>query len=200
MKFIRILCFGLLFTFAGSVQAQQFEVTPFYGYRFGGAVQNDVNGRSYDFEDAPAYGLFLDFSPKDSDMKFEVLWSHQDSSIDLQGFTGLGKLDFAIDEIQLGGVLETGRGRLREYISALAGATHYSTDGYGATTEFSLSIGGGLKFQLLRNVALRADLRGYCTVVESSSAFIYSNGVTLVSISGSSLWQGEASVGVSITF
>jgi opacity protein-like surface antigen len=179
----------------------RFEISPFYGYRFGGEVQNRYTGRTYSFEDSEAYGLFLDYAPRPNwPAKLELLWSHQDSSVNLQGLSGLGKVDLSIDQIQIGGSLERGNQHLRGYVSLLAGATHYSTDGYGSDTKFSLSLGGGVKYFLTRNLALRADLRGFCTIVNGSGGFISNGGSTTVVFSGSGVWQGEATLGVSLAF
>lgn len=189
------------FTFYKPItQEQRFGISPFYGYRFGGEVENPTSGSTYSFEDSPAYGVFLDYAPVNYYGRYEFLWSRQDSSVDFQGDNGLGKVDLTIDEFQIGGVLEFGSERLREYVSAHAGVTHYSSDGYGDDTKFSLGIGVGLKAFLTKNIYLRADLRGFCTVVEAEGSFIYANGVTVATFSGSTLWQGQASVGVGITF
>jgi hypothetical protein len=182
-------------------EATRFEISPFYGCRFGGEVQNPFPGRTYGFRDSEAYGLFLDVAPRpNSPAKFELLWSRQDSSVNLQGLAGLGRVDLSIDQIQIGGSLERGGQHLREYVSLLAGATYYSTDGYGSDTRFSLGLGGGVKYFLIRNLALRADLRGFCTIVDSSGAFISNGGATVVAFSGSAIWQGQATMGVSLAF
>lgn len=181
-------------------QTQQFGIAPLYGYRFGGAVQDNNTGTTYRFEDGPAYGLSLDYAPVDYYGRYELLWSHQDSRLDFHGDNGLGQVDVAIDVIQLGGELEFGTEQLRTYVSADAGATHFSSAGYGDDTKFSLGIGVGEKVFLTKNIYLRADLRGFCTVVKAQGSFIFANGVTAASFSGSTLWQGQASVGVGVTF
>ena len=192
---------GLVLACTSQLHAQRLEISPFYGYRFGGEVQNPLTGRTYGFRDSEAYGLFLDLAPRpNSPAKLELLWSRQDSSVNLQGLAGLGRVDLTIDEIQIGGSLERGGQHLREYVSLLAGATYYSTEGYGSETRFSLGLGGGVKYFLTRNLALRADLRGFCTIVDSSGGFISTGGSTVVVFSGSTVWQGQATVGVSLAF
>ena len=181
-------------------QTLQFGISPFFGYRFGGEVENRDTGATYSFEDGPAYGVFLDYAPKDYYGRYELLWSHQDSSLDFHGDNGLGKVDIKIDVIQIGGVLEFGEERLRTYVSAHAGATHFSSGDYGDDTKFSFGIGGGVKAFLTKNIYLRADIRGFCTVTEAEGSFIYANGVTVASFSGTTFWQGQASAGVGITF
>lgn len=181
-------------------QTTRFEVAPFYGYRFGGEVENNNTGATYNLDDGPAYGLFLSYAPMDYYGRFELLWSHQDSSVNFNGDYGLGKVDVTIDVIQVGGECEYGSKSLRGYVSADLGATHFSSDGYGDDTKFSFGIGGGGKAFLTRNIYLFADLRGFCTVTEAQGSFIYYNGTTVASFTGSAFWQGQASVGVGFTF
>ena len=176
------------------------EISPAYGYRWGGGVKT-TDGQDLNFQDGRAYGLSLDYSPnRDSDLKFELLWSRQDSGINLDNAHGLNHLGLTVDEFQIGGVLETTYGRLHPYITGLLGASLFGPQGNDSEVRFSLSIGGGVKFFLLRNLAFRADLRGFCTVVESDSAFIYAGGVTIAHFSGSTLWQGEITGGLTVAF
>ena len=191
---------GSPFTFKPLTQTQPFGVSPFYGYRFGGEVEDPTTGVKYSFEDSSAYGLTLDFAPKNYYGRFELLWSHQDSSLNFRGNNGLGKVDLTIDVVQAGSMLEFGSERFREYVSLHIGATHYSSAGHDSDTYFSFGIGAGVKAFITRNIYLRADLRGFCTVVEAEGSFMYANGITVATFSGSTLWQGQASVGVGITF
>jgi opacity protein-like surface antigen len=184
-----------------TAQAQQLEITPNYGYRFGGTVQNSLTGQSYNFQDAPAYGLTLDYAPDtNSGGELELMWSRQDTSVNLGGLAAVGKVNLSIDQIQLGGSMQTAGQHLREYVSVLLGGTYYSPDGYNDDLRFSLSIGGGVKYFFTKNIALRGDLRGYCTFIDTSSAFISHNGTTLVAFSGSTIWQGQATIGLTIAF
>ena len=107
----------------------RFEISPFYGYRFGGAVQNPLTGRTYEFRDSEAYGLFLDMAPRPNwPVKFELLWSRQDSSVNLQGLGGLGRVNLTIDEIQIGGSLERG-GPASPRVCVAAGRGHVLLNG-----------------------------------------------------------------------
>jgi opacity protein-like surface antigen len=182
------------------VQKQQFAISPFYGYRFGGAVEDDTSGTSYSFEDSSAFGLFLDYAPENYAGRYELLWSHQDSSLDFQGNNGLGNVDLTIDVFQVGGVAEFGSERFREYVSVHVGVTHFAPDDFASETRFSFGIGAGVKAFVTKNLYLRADVRGFCTVTEASGSFIYVNGITVATFTGSTLWQGQVSVGCGITF
>jgi hypothetical protein len=196
---LAVLC--LLLAFNPLLQAQRLEISPFYGYRFGGEVQNALNGRTYGFQDSPAYGLMLDVAAQEkSDMKLELMWSRQDSKVDLEGLSGVGRVNLTIDQIQIGASGETGGKHFRQYLSGMAGATYFSPQGFDTDLRFSLGLGGGLKYFFTPNIALRGDLRGFCTFVDTSSAFISANGKTLVAFSGSTIWQGQATRGLSIAF
>src|SRR5262245_12980082 len=69
-------------------QTKNWGISPFFGYRFGGEVQNIDTGKTYGFADAPAYGVFLDYAPKDFYGRYEILWSHQDSELNFHGDSG----------------------------------------------------------------------------------------------------------------
>ena len=181
-------------------QTTRFGILPFFGYRFGGEAQDTDTDSTYRFEDSPAYGLIIDYAPMNYYGRFELLWSHQESSLDLRGNHGLGEVDLSIDVIQIGGEVEYGSDRVRGYVSAHVGATHFSFDDHRDETRFSFGIGGGAKVFLSKNVYLRGDLRGFCTVTDGEGSFIYDNGITVVTFSGSTLWQGQATAGVGITF
>jgi len=191
---------GFLFVSAIGLRAQSFEISPFFGYRFGGTIENS-RGESSDLKAAPAYGLSFDYSPyKNDSMKLELFWSRQDSQMDLGTVGGLEHMGLWVDVFQIGGVYESGQGRLHETVTALVGATVFSPEEGDVEARFSLSLGLGVKYFLSKNLALRADLRGYCTVVESEGAFISTGGNTVAYFSGSGFWQGEVSGGFTLSF
>jgi len=180
-------------------QAQVFEVSPFFGYRFGGTAQT-ISEHDTDLQAGCAYGLSLDYAPRGSEMKLELFWSRQDSGVDLDGAGGPGHLDLTVDQIMLGGAYEVGQGRLRETVTVLLGATVFSPESGETDARFGAAIGLGVKYYLLKNLAFRADLRGYCTVVEADTAFISTGGITVARFSGSAIWQGEVAGGLTLSF
>jgi hypothetical protein len=201
MKRIIVLAGGALLSTSLAVQGQVVELSPFYGYRFGGEIQIQPTGEHLSLKDAPAYGIAVDFAPKGGDFKLELLWSHQESSVNFNGYSGLGKVDVDVDQFMIGGVAETERGPWRAYVTGMLGATYFSSESNGSDTRFGLSVGVGAKYFLIKNrLALRADARGYCSFVSSEGAFIYYNGVTVATFSGSTLWQGEVSAGITLGF
>ena len=197
MKWIGI--FAWLFASLLSSQAQVFELSPFFGYRFGGSVKTS-DGEDTCLDPGRAYGVALDFAPQASDLKLELFWSRQDTGFDSGGFEGFNHIHLSIDEFQFGGVYEAGQGRLRETVTALVGATLFSSDAGDREARFSFGIGVGVKYYLLKHLALRADLRGYGTVVEADAAFISSGGGAVAYFSGDAIWQGEIAGGISLSF
>jgi hypothetical protein len=183
-----------------SLQAQVFEISPFYGYRFGGCFKTS-SGADTDLEASPSYGLAFDYAPDNSDeIKLELFWSRQDSRVDLEGSGEPNHVDVLVDEFQIGGVYEHGRGRFRETVTALVGATVFSPADSDRKVRPGFTFGLGAKYFLLKNLALRVDLRGSGTVVESEGAFISTAGGTVAYFTGSVLWQGEVSGGITLSF
>jgi len=201
MELKMIVIEGWLLVLSLAAQAQgMFEISPFYGYRWGGDIKN-ASGEELGLQAHRAYGLSLDYSPDAAaDVKLELLWSRQESGVEFQELSGFNHLRITVDEFQIGGFLETVYGRLHPYITGLMGASLFGPEGADSEVRFSFSIGGGVKFFLFRNLALRADVRGYCTIVESDSAFISAGGVTVARFSGSTMWQGEVSGGITLAF
>lgn len=198
MKRLLIGCVGwLLLSCAGAhAQGLAFELSPFFGYRFGGSIDSSA-GDDLDLKAGPAYGLALNLGPRDSEMKFELSWSRQESGIELDG---LDDLDVTVDEFMFGGVYEWGQGRFREYFTGVLGASVFDTPTSDPEAYFCIGIGGGVKYYVLKNLALRLDLRGFCNIVESEGAFISSGGYTVGYFSADTLWQGEISAGLTLSF
>ena len=91
------------------------------------------------------------------------------------------------------------------YLSLTAGATRFSADGgYGSETKFSMSLGGGLRLPFNDHLAATLGLRGYLSLVESDSQFFCVSGGEqsgcLVKSSGSTYFQGEAQLGLTLRF
>jgi hypothetical protein len=191
---------GLLLAALGVRAEVRLEISPHYGYRWGGSFETE-DDQDVGLKGGQAYGLSIDFKPfRDSDLKYELLWSRQESGVDLEDTWQMGHIGVTVDEFQVGGVLEAHQGRLHEYITGLVGATLFGPEGADSEVRFSFSIGGGVKFFIFRNLALRADVRGYCNIVESDSVFISSGGQTVIYFSGTTMWQGEVSAGFTLAF
>ena len=87
------------------------------------------------------------------------------------------------------------------YVVGGLGATFFSPGLGGLSDEVrpSGNVGIGWQWTLARNVALRTELRGTLSLINSSGEFFCSGGC-VVSIRGKTLAQAEGLLGVSIGF
>lgn len=180
------------------LHAEGVEVSPFYGYRFGGDFEDAATGDSYQIQSAPTYGIMLDLPFGTNGVRTELLWCRQNTDIQFPGADGPGLIDLTIDSWEIGAIADEKKDDFVEYISAHVGLTHMSAGGYGSDTRVNLSAAVGAKFFLKPNVALKAELRGICTFVDGDATFISIDGATLIQFTGSTMWQGQVTVGLSV--
>ena len=199
-----LIIFGILSILSVSTEsvAQNFEVTPFAGYRFGGDFEDSVTGFGLDIDDSESYGLILGFNMS-PETQLEFLYSHQSTKIEPKGlFSPTSLTDLDMDYYHLGGsYIWNPKKNLRPFIQASLGATHLNPDraGLGSETRFSFGIGGGVKYFFTKHIGLRLDGKALATVLNSNSAIFCSGGCT-VRIQGSTLWQFEGGLGVIFAF
>src|SRR5262252_6837318 len=104
MKLGMVAFLGCLLVSSLGAHAQgTFEISPFYGYRWGGDFET-AGGEKLGLQAGKAYGLSFDYTAS-PDLKFELLWSRQESSVDLHDVGGMNRLGVTVDEFQIGGVL-----------------------------------------------------------------------------------------------
>ena len=182
--------------------AQNFEVTPFAGYRFGGDFQDSGTGFGLDINDSESYGVVLGINTS-PETQIEFMYSHQPTEIKPTGtFSPTSLTDLDMDYYHLGGsYIWNPKRDLRPFIQASLGATHLNPDraGLGSETRFSFGFGGGVKYFITKHIGLRLDGRALATVLNSNSAIFCSGGCT-VRVQGSTLWQFEAGLGVIFAF
>jgi len=179
--------------------AVDFEIAPFVGYRFGGNFEDTNTQRSVDAKDSADFGIAFDveYAP---DRMVEVFYSHQ--STELKDTSP--NVDLDIEYFQIGGVAEYTQDTYTPYLVGTIGAARFSPSGdLDEETRFAATLGGGVKWFLNKNVALKFEGRGYISIFDSNgSVFCVSNGgaVCQFRVSGSVVWQLEAMMGVAIRF
>ena len=171
---------------ATSTRAQgKFEISPFAGYETSGSYPVSLSSNNpitdpinrLRVNDATSYGTFLDYNLFEN-FQVEFMWDRNNTSYSgRQVSTGtyMKVYDSDIDQFQFGGqytFLDSSH-RFRPYVAASAGFTHDSNSGGNSNrTEFSYSLGGGVKYYLSRHVGLRGDIR-YLPTYGSSSYGVY---------------------------
>ena len=186
-----------------------FEFTPFAGARMGGGfdVTNaEGNDSSVDLGSGASFGLDLGLY-RDRQSFYELLYSSQTSELDSNDPLLRG-VDVRVDYLQFGGTafFPQESDRFVPYLSLTIGATFMKPDqgDYDSETKFSGSLGGGFRFPFNDNVALNLGLRGYLTFIESDTRlFCVSDAQDagcLLKSSGSTFFQAEALLGLSVRF
>jgi hypothetical protein len=185
---------------AASARAQTVQIAPFAGYQFGGSVRSPVLEREYSFDGGLVWGGALDILAGER-WRVELLYSRQETA--LRDSLGVeSDFDLTLERFLVGVQEETGEGRIRCFGTLLLGATRYvpGLGGGGSDTRFTAGIALGAKTFITRNLGLRAEVRGFYTVVESGGGAFCDDGECLFVYSGSGIWQGDVSGGLVLAF
>ena len=209
---LRILT-GVLVSASGALSSAvaadppRFDVTPMVGYRAGGEFE-DVDPESstnntLDLDDGTSIGIDVGLY-RDTDSFYEILYSRQESGIDSPDPV-VGSVDVATEYLQVGGtLLFPDEYWFVPWLSLTIGATRLDPDGgFDSETDFSASLGGGVRLPFNERIAANVGVRGYLTLVDSDTAiFCVGSGDLncLVRTSGSTFFQGEAFLGLSVRF
>jgi len=181
----------------------EFEFTPFLGYTVGGEFEDPNDGDDRDLNPAASFGLLVDFTTDDPTRHYELLYSNQSTDIE-----GTPKLDLDVQYLHIGGVIDfiPENRRAIPFVAGGLGATLLSPDrsGLDDETEFSLSIGGGLKIPLSDRIGIRLDARAFITFLDSdTSVFCVSAPPTAacdIRAKSDSFVQFTASLGITAGF
>ena len=168
---------------AVSVHAQgRWELTPFVGYETSGSypISTTSVNPPIDRLRANAYanfGTFVDYNLGEN-FQLEAMWNRNNSSYsahDILTNTYFNAYHSEIDQLQFGGLymFRNSEHKLRPYAAASLGFTHDTNGNPNPDrTAFSWSIGGGVKYSLMRHIGLRGDIR-YLPTYGSSSIGTY---------------------------
>jgi hypothetical protein len=187
------------------LRAQTVELAPFAGYRFGGSFAALDSGGPAEVRESAAFGAALAVRVSE-DGEVEALFAWQDTRLQAGGFfTSQPLFDLRVETYQLGGnyLFRDEEARLRPYIGLGLGVTRLVPEpaGLESETRFSASFAAGLKAYLAEHFGLRFEVRGFFTVLESSSdVFCRAPGGCFVRTSGSEMSQGEVRGGLIFRF
>ena len=186
---------------AASASAQDFEITPFGGYGFGGDFFELLAGQPLDLDGAPAVGVAVDV-PLSRGRQFEVLFARQNAHVSVPAFP-LGppvRWQMTVDYWQAGGLQEFDIGQVRPFLTGTLGLTRYATRGDNEI-RFALGAGGGVKLFPANHVGLRLNGRLFATFADADAqVFACSLGVCLVGFHADVVWQLEFTAGLIVRF
>jgi len=181
------LAAALLLLTGTSAKAQaRFELDPFVGYETSGSypvsIFTSTGGITIPINrlrvnDSLAFGTFVDYNLTEN-FQAEFMWNRNNTSYSAHNVLTeryFKAFDSTIDQFQFGGLYMFlgSEHKLRPYAAFSVGFTHDSNGGGTPNrTEFSWSVGGGVKYLIGRHFGLRGDLR-YLPTYGSSSSGVY---------------------------
>jgi len=179
-------------------------VSPFVGYRFGGTFTLAGTDTHVDVNSLAAYALALDLSMDRQASQFELFYSRQSTSL---GAQAPAPADVVIEYLHVGGTanfLDSSSSRLQPYLIGTLGVTRFDPSLGDHKTDFSASLGVGLRSELMRHLAVRLEARGFATVLSSSTAVFcrsdQTGGLCQIQGRGSTFLQADILAGVSYSF
>lgn len=188
---------------AASPSAAQGVVTLYGGARTGGEF---IDGNAADtvikLDSGAAASLSFDWILSDG-REAQVFYSFQRSALPGSAFKRSGEVPVNISYLHAGGraFIEGTPATSGSYVVGGLGITHLSPglDGLSSEVRPSMNLGLGYQWVLSKQIALRSELRGYITLVNSSGGFFCSGGC-VVSIRGDTMTQVEGMLGLSFGF
>ena len=176
-----------------------YGITPYVGWRTSSSLEEETTGATINLDETSGYGLLLS-AKKDSRTDYDLLFSRQDTELRLTTSPGASE-KLSIRYLHIGGTVFYEADKLRPFVSGGLGITHISPANtlFSSETKFSMSIGGGVEAPFHERVALRLEVRGYGTVVESGGSILCSGGC-IAHFKGELFWQVEALAGLSFAF
>lgn len=191
---------------AAQAQFHTVELTPTIGYMFGGKFGG--NDGEYAIPSAMSYGAQLAFRVRSGGW-VELTYIRQDSQADLTIY-GAGTteklFDLGSNYFMIGGRQEAPKsGPAIPYFNFSLGTSNFSPKGdasdgntYDSVWKFAIMAGVGAKFPLGDKVMFNTQIRTIATTLWGGSGFWCGSGGCSVGVSGTAMWQGDISAGLTI--
>jgi hypothetical protein len=192
-----------LLALAASAAAAQGVLTLYGGARAGGEfIDQNAGDAVIKLDSGAAASLSFDWILSDG-RQAQVFYSFQRSALPGSVLNQTGDVSVNISYLHLGGrvFFDGAHATNGGYVVGGLGITHLSPglDGLSAEVRPSANLGLGYQWMLSRQVALRSELRGYLTLLNSSGGFFCSGGC-VVAIRGDTMSQVEGMLGLSFGF
>ena len=182
--------------------ANRVEVTPWFGYQFGGSFEDLDNEVDYDFRDTSAAGAMVDVDLSEL-TQLEFYFSRQETEVESGGmFVGDTLFDLDIDYYHIGGTLLMSRDKWQPFVVGTLGITHLDPDLTSANSEnyFSMGLGGGVRFMPTKHLGLYLGVRGFYTFVDTVVRGSSGSGGTTVVVRANGILQGQLQAGLVFRF
>ncbi|MFQ2325560.1 outer membrane beta-barrel protein [Aeromonas dhakensis] len=206
MKRAGIMMMGLLLPLGQAWSAEGeaapgWQVTPFFGYS--SAIDFEANDdpkptpvstrlASLQGERSGSWGLFISKEVDDPGM-IELLYSHQSTRLSPDQPDRL-----TVDTLHFAGALTLSDNLMAPYIGAGIGATRFAA--YDSEVAPSMSLALGVQPRLTEHLALRAEVRGYGSLVNDNSQFLCNPDQCVFKVRGELVTQWQANIGLTLRF
>ena len=197
---------GTALLVAAAPAAAQTALTLYGGLRGGSGFHQSQPPNAGVGMSTTAAGSFGVEWPANDARPYQLFFSTQRTKLDLSGLTTSGspsEMSLQVSYLHFGGLnFFDGRyGGGGGYVVGGLGATFLDPklSGTSSVIRPSMNVGLGYQWPLGPSVALRTELRGYITVINSSSSLFCSGGC-IVQIQGDALTQFEGLVGLNFRF
>ena len=207
VRWAMLICAALLCTVAQADPPSApltFSVSPFVGYRLGGTFTLAGTDTHIDVNSHAAYALALDLSTDGRASQYELFYSRQATSLGAQSPV---PANIVVEYLHIGGTTDLGDSsspRLRPYLVGSLGVTRFDPSLGDHKTDFSASLGVGVRSEITRHLDVRLEARGFATVLSSSSAVFCrsdeTGGLCQIQGRGSTFLQADILAGVSYSF
>ncbi|QBG36704.1 outer membrane protein [Litorilituus sediminis] len=204
MRVLSLVCLSLAVAMpAIAKEKNEFEITPFIGYRFGGDfdITKDEQVSRVKLTEELSYGLITAWS-YDRLRQGELLLSHYNANFSENSDFSPSDNDIAITYAHIGGNVAVSQSSVPLFVTGGLGFTHFSPkeSGLDSETRFSMNLGLMTKMPLSENLSVQMSGRLYGTFFNSDSSIFCDDANCLISIS-SDIWvQTEVTVGLSYAF
>lgn len=180
-----------------------FEITPYAGYRFGGAFDVQDSSDAWEVQDSSSVGLILNLRER-ANTQWEFIYSQQDSTAKLSSTNQpTARVDIDIQYFQVGGTYQWEGDVLRPYLAATIGGTRVSAPSE-SDAFFSGSIGLGLQIMPESRVGIRVEARAWGSLTDSDTDLFCGvspdQNICAIRVDGSVLSQVETFAGVVFRF
>ena len=188
---------------ASSASAAQGAVTLYGGARTGGEFTDEnAGGSAIKLDSGATASLSFDWLLDDG-RQAQLFYSFQRTALPGSAMKRTGDFAVNISYLHIGGrvFFDGTHATSGAYLVGGLGITHLSPSADGLSSEVrpSMNLGLGYQWILSKQIALRTELRGYLTLINSSGGFFCSGGC-VASIRGDTMTQVEGVLGLSFGF
>lgn len=184
------------------------EITPFAGFRAGADFEiHDDNRNSQsdlEFDDAAGVGFLVNVDLDQPGKQAELYYStYLTTASTADNFLSGGRdaVDIRVHQLQFGGLYFPGGKTVGGFVSGVVGLTLFDPEGAGFERDYrpSIALGAGYKVPLNHWLAVRFDLRGIYTALDSGEG-VFCSGGCRARFESNGFLQVEADVGLSLRF